>query len=165
MQPYANPSEAMSVQHTVMVYLPTNLIEMIPWVIIGLLLLIALLLFFFLLVHRRNNLRRFAELEEKILFFHPTTDNLKHSHPDLSSLISELNRLKEKVEKLQKMQSEHQPTPHADKAALEKIEVFKKGIHQHLNELHERIKQNEININRMLHYLEDLRETLSQTEE
>lgn len=152
----------MAVQHIVLAYLPANLLEMIPWIIVGLLLLIALLLFFFLSVHRRNNFRRFAELEEKILFFHPTTDTVKHAHPDLSSLVNELNRLKDKVEKLQKMQS---GLPAADSTNLEKIEQFKKGIHQHLNELHERIKQNEINTNRMLHYLEDLRETLSQTEE
>lgn len=132
-----------------------------PWILVGLLLLIALILFFFLLIHRRNNMRRFSELEEKMLFYHPPVNADKHSHPDLQELTVELNQLKEKVAQLQKLSANES----SDKATIEKIELFKKGVHQHLNELHERIKLNEINTNRMLHYLEDLRETLSQTEE
>lgn len=134
---------------------------MIPWIIVGLLLLLSLMLFFFLIVHRRNMMRRLAELDEKILFFHPTVDHSKHSHLDYEQINAELNRLKETVARLQNM-----PAADAtDKITREKIELFKRGIHQHLNELHERIKLNEINTNRMLHYLEDLRETLSQSEE
>ncbi|HMM12124.1 MAG TPA: hypothetical protein PKE03_08555 [Bacteroidales bacterium] len=148
-------------QLTILAYLPVYLIDLMPWIIVGLLLAIALLLFFFLIIHRRNNLRRFSELEEKIIFFHPSGASNGNTHPDLHQLTNELNKLKEKVDQLQKL-STGMP---ADSASLEKIELFKKGIHQHLNELHERIKLNEINTNRMLHYLEDLRETLSQSEE
>ncbi len=145
----------------VSVYLPTHLVDQMPWILMGLLLLIALFLFFFLIIHRRNNMRRFSELEEKIIFFHPSGSPGKHAHPDLNQLLEELNLLKNTVAQLQNMSS-GEPS---DRATIEKIELFKKGIHQHLNELHERIKLNEINTNRMLHYLEDLRETLSQTEE
>ncbi|MBK9292065.1 MAG: hypothetical protein IPM52_10635 [Bacteroidetes bacterium] len=142
-------------------YLPLNLMELIPWVIVGLLLFIALMLFFFLVVHRRNNLRRFAELEEKMLFFHPAGLPDKPESMDMAYVLAELERIKAQLAELRAMQT----SPKADEVTMEKIEIFKKGIHQHLNELYERIKLNEINTNRMLHYLEDLRESISQAGE
>jgi biopolymer transport protein ExbB/TolQ len=151
----------MTAYASVMVFLQLTFIDQMIWILMGLMTLIAIFLFLFLILHRRNNLRRFAELEEKILFFHPSINAEKHAHPDLRQLIAELNALKEKVAQLQKLSS-GDPT---NNITSEKIELFKKGIHQHLNDLHERIKLNEINTNRMLNYLEDLREALSQTED
>lgn len=151
----------MPVHRMIILYLPTFLLELIPWIVVGLLLLMVIMLFFFLAIHRRNNMRRFAEMEEKMLFYYVGSEKGDHLSSNVQLLAAELKQLKEEIETLKKMMP---ASTAVDANTLEKLEVFKKGIHQYLIELHDRIKQNEMNTNRMLHYLEDLRENLEEAD-